>query len=89
MHYLHQKRILHRDLKLSNILIDKDRIVNIKPQKIADFGLAVSEPCDDNRVCGTPNYIAPEVLQKQYSEKSEVWAVGCVLYALATGKPPF
>src|SRR5690606_21755641 len=63
--YMHSKRVIHRDLKLGNIFLDED--MNIK---IGDFGLAAALVSDDDRkttMCGTPNYIAPEVLDSKES----------------------
>ena len=81
-------RVIHRDLKLSNILLDKDYNV-----KICDFGLATQEghPDDEhNTICGTPNYIAPEVVSYQgHSFPVDMWSLGCLLCALLTGDLPF
>lgn len=86
LHYIHTKGFLHRDLKLGNMFLSSRMIV-----KIGDFGLATR--IQDNKpgsLCGTPNYIAPEVLAKQgHSTSSEVWSVGCMVYALLCGTPPF
>ena len=87
--YFRSKRIIHRDLKLGNLLISKEMEL-----KICDFGLACQlETYDERRrtVCGTPNYIAPEVLNNNYGHSFEVdvWAFGIILFALFTGKPPF
>lgn len=88
--YLHgDARVLHRDLKLGNMLLTDQMQV-----KIADFGLAAEmghDGCDHyGQVCGTPNYISPEVLRKEgHSSASEAWAMGCIMYAMLVGKPPF
>ena len=86
MKFLWENKILHRDIKLSNLFLSADLTV-----KIGDFGLAI--PFDDNRktsLCGTPNFISPEVLNGQgHSVESELWSVGCVVYALLCGNPPF
>ena len=87
--YLHSNGILHRDLKLGNLLLSEDRSL----VKIADFGLAVklknfSE--ERNTMCGTPNYISPEIINRQpYGLASDMWSFGCILYACLTGSPPF
>ncbi|PWN50924.1 hypothetical protein IE53DRAFT_74330 [Violaceomyces palustris] len=87
---MHQNYIIHRDLKLGNIFLD-DRM-NVK---IGDFGLAALLKYPEERkktVCGTPNYIAPEVLYDQkegHSFEVDVWSVGVILYTLLVGKPPF
>lgn len=88
--YLHLRRVIHRDLKLGNIFFDPD--MNLK---IGDFGLASVLPSADHRkytICGTPNYIAPEVLGGKttgHSFEVDIWAIGIMLYALLVGKPPF
>ncbi|PAV62885.1 hypothetical protein WR25_23781 [Diploscapter pachys] len=85
--YLHDKRIIHRDLKLGNLFLNEEMMV-----KIGDFGLAttVDEGERKKTLCGTPNYIAPEVLEKRgHSFEVDVWAIGCILYTLLFGKPPF
>jgi len=84
--YIHSKQVLHRDLKLGNMFLSSKMVV-----KIGDFGLATTFA--DNQpgsLCGTPNYIAPEVLAKAgHSMSSEVWSIGCMVYAMLCGTPPF
>jgi len=87
--YMHTNSIIHRDLKLGNIFLDEEMNV-----KIGDFGLAALLKFPEERkqtMCGTPNYIAPEVLfQKSgHSFEVDVWSVGVILYTLLVGKPPF
>lgn len=86
--YLHSHGILHRDLKLNNILLGSDNIV-----KIADFGLSVRLNDIDSKqdtICGTPNYISPEIMDyKPYGLPADMWSLGCILVALLTGDPPF
>ncbi|ODQ82247.1 hypothetical protein BABINDRAFT_158882 [Babjeviella inositovora NRRL Y-12698] len=88
--YLHGRRVIHRDLKLGNIFFDPN--MNLK---IGDFGLASVLPAGDSRkytICGTPNYIAPEVLGGKttgHSFEVDIWAIGVMMYALLVGKPPF
>ncbi|XP_035909241.1 serine/threonine-protein kinase PLK4 isoform X2 [Anopheles stephensi] len=86
--YLHTHQILHRDISLSNLLITKD--MNIK---IADFGLATELMQPDEKhhtLCGTPNYISPEVASRaSHGLPADVWGLGCMLYTLLVGKPPF
>lgn len=89
--YLHSRRVIHRDLKLGNIFFDPN--MNLK---IGDFGLASILPATDSRkytICGTPNYIAPEVLGGKngggHSFEVDIWAIGIMMYALLVGKPPF
>ncbi|XP_040175167.1 serine/threonine-protein kinase PLK4-like isoform X1 [Anopheles arabiensis] len=86
--YLHSHRILHRDISLSNLLLTKE--MNIK---IADFGLATQLHRSDEKhltLCGTPNYISPEVASRaSHGLPADVWGLGCMLYTLLVGKPPF
>uniref|UniRef100_T1J1L9 polo kinase n=1 Tax=Strigamia maritima TaxID=126957 RepID=T1J1L9_STRMM len=86
--YIHGQNVIHRDLKLGNMLLSEDMVV-----KIADFGLAArAEQIGSEKIsiCGTPNYIAPEVLDKKgYSYGADVWAIGCIMYAMLVGQPPF
>ncbi|EZA49997.1 Serine/threonine-protein kinase PLK4 [Ooceraea biroi] len=86
--YLHSHQILHRDLSLSNLLLTRDMQV-----KIADFGLATQLNKPDEKhltMCGTPNYISPEVATRSsHGPEADVWSLGCMLYTLLVGKPPF
>ena len=89
LQYLHSHKIIHRDLKLGNLfLTDKMQL------KIGDFGLATKLDYDGEKkktVCGTPNYIAPEVIDggSGHSYEVDVWAIGIIIYTLIIGKPPF
>lgn len=86
--YLHTHNIIHRDLSLNNLLLTKDLCV-----KIADFGLATQLNGPDEKhvtMCGTPNYISPEVAsRKMHGLPADVWGLGCMLYTLLVGSPPF
>uniref|UniRef100_A0A8C5QSZ8 Serine/threonine-protein kinase PLK3 n=1 Tax=Leptobrachium leishanense TaxID=445787 RepID=A0A8C5QSZ8_9ANUR len=86
--YLHIRGILHRDLKLGNFFINEGMEL-----KVGDFGLAARlEPLEQRKktICGTPNYLAPEVLYRQgHGPESDVWSLGCVMYTLLCGTPPF
>ncbi|PWZ00190.1 Pkinase-domain-containing protein, partial [Testicularia cyperi] len=88
--HMHQNSIIHRDLKLGNVFLDEKMHV-----KIGDFGLAALLKYPEERkktVCGTPNYIAPEILYDQgqgHSFEVDIWSVGVILYTLLVGKPPF
>ncbi|KAM9331278.1 serine/threonine-protein kinase PLK2 [Gastrophryne carolinensis] len=88
LRYLHEQEILHRDLKLGNFFINESMEL-----KVGDFGLAARlEPMEQRRrtICGTPNYLSPEVLNKQgHGCESDVWALGCVMYTMLLGRPPF
>ncbi|XP_012590289.1 PREDICTED: serine/threonine-protein kinase PLK4, partial [Condylura cristata] len=88
MLYLHAHGILHRDLTLSNLLLT--RSMNVK---IADFGLATQLAVPQEKhytLCGTPNYISPEIATRSaHGLASDVWSLGCMLYALLVGRPPF
>ncbi|XP_067590584.1 LOW QUALITY PROTEIN: inactive serine/threonine-protein kinase PLK5 [Pseudorca crassidens] len=88
LRYLHQRRIVHRDLKLSNFFLNKNMEV-----KIGDLGLAtrVGPGGRCHRVlCGTPNFLAPEVVSRNgHSCQSDIWALGCVMYMVLTGAAPF
>ena len=89
LQYLHNLKIIHRDLKLENIFITENMQV-----KLGDFGLAVQLEFDGERrrsLCGTPNYIAPEILEGKtgHSLEVDIWGVGIILYFLLVGKPPF
>ena len=88
LQYLHSHRIIHRDLKLGNLFLnDKMQL------KVGDFGLATKLDYDGERkktICGTPNYIAPEVINSSgHSYEVDIWAIGIILYTLLVGKPPF
>ena len=87
--YLHSHRVIHRDLKLGNLfLTDKMEL------KVGDFGLATKLDFEGERkrtVCGTPNYIAPEILDGKtgHSYEVDIWSLGVIIYTLIIGKPPF
>lgn len=88
--YMHSVGVIHRDLKLGNIFLDAN--MNIK---IGDFGLAALLFSKNDRkktICGTPNYIAPEILygrDKGHSYEVDIWSVGVIMYVMLLGKPPF
>jgi len=88
--YLHEINIVHRDLKPENLLL-KD-INSISEVKLADFGLSkiVSQKVMMQTACGTPGYVAPEVLQaKGYDKEVDLWSIGVITYILLCGFPPF
>ena len=91
--YLHHRHIVHRDLKTGNLFLDENMNV-----KVGDFGLAAllvtekeMEVKRRTTMCGTPNYLAPEILEKGrgHDEKVDLWAIGVIAYTLAVGKAPF
>ncbi|XP_075784116.1 serine/threonine-protein kinase 33 isoform X5 [Pelodiscus sinensis] len=96
--YLHKKDIVHRDLKLENILVKSGEIdeqheikLNIK---VTDFGLAVQKAGGSESMfqstCGTPTYMAPEVISAHdYSQQCDIWSIGVIMYMLLCGDPPF
>ncbi|KAI0703486.1 Pkinase-domain-containing protein [Cytidiella melzeri] len=89
-HYMHNHQVIHRDLKLGNIFLDSKMNV-----KVGDFGLAalIENPGERKKtICGTPNYIAPEVLfdtANGHSFEVDTWSIGVILYTLVIGRPPF
>jgi calcium-dependent protein kinase len=94
--YLHTNNIVHRDLKLENILIseiEKDKKTGKKYFwiKIIDFGTAkiFEKNRAEKTVIGSSYYIAPEVLKKKYNEKCDTWSVGVILYMTLVGSAPF
>ncbi|KAF9043606.1 Pkinase-domain-containing protein [Hymenopellis radicata] len=89
-HYMHTHQVIHRDLKLGNIFLDGNQNI-----KVGDFGLAALIENEGERkktICGTPNYIAPEVLfdtANGHSYEVDTWSTGVILYTLIIGRPPF
>ena len=87
LNYLHSKKIIHRDIKLLNLFMTKDKKI-----KIGDMGMSIifdEEELIHSRV-GTPLYIAPELVKKEkYDYKIDIWSLGCSLYHLAKTVPPF
>lgn len=89
--YCHQLGIVHRDIKPENLLFSSKNL-NKAVIKVADFGLArfVDEAQLATTTCGTPGYVAPEILeQKPYNQTCDFWSLGVVLFILLSGKPPF
>jgi polo-like kinase 1 len=94
--HIHSRRIIHRDLKLGNFFLADGLEV-----KVGDFGLATRLSYEGERrktICGTPNYIAPEVLEgtigyhagkKGHSYEVDIWSLGVIAFALLFGRPPF
>src|SRR3990167_5897991 len=87
--YLHSLNIVHRDLKPENILLKNTTTREIK---ICDFGLSkvFDEIESVNTFCGTPGYVAPEILfENKYSKPVDLWSIGVIAYVLLSGYPPF
>jgi calcium-dependent protein kinase len=90
VNYCHKINIIHRDLKPENILIVK-REKNLLRIKICDFGTSKihDKGTIQKKIVGSSYYIAPEILEKKYNEKCDLWSCGVILYILLSGKPPF
>lgn len=91
--FLHSKDVIHRDIKGSNVLIDRlgDNLVDVK---LADFGLSkfiqkVGSKTDLCSYCGSPYWMAPEIMWGEgYGRKVDIWSVGCTVVEMLTGSPP-
>ena len=92
INYCHKMHIIHRDLKLENILIfNKNKNNNYPNVKICDFGTSTIAQKDvmEKKLVGTIYYIAPEVIKKNYNEKCDLWSCGVIMYFLLSKHPPF
>lgn len=95
--HAHARGVVHRDLKPSNVLLFGDSNAGAPRLKLADFGLAQAfelqaGPESTEFVCGTPAYMAPEQLRgewRDYGPWTDLYGLGCLAWALATGRPPF
>ncbi|XP_062243870.1 serine/threonine-protein kinase DCLK2 isoform X2 [Platichthys flesus] len=87
--YLHSMNIVHRDIKPENLLVF-EYPDGTKSLKLGDFGLATVVEGPLNTVCGTPTYVAPEIISESgYGLKVDIWAAGVITYILLCGFPPF
>ena len=88
MKHVHDRKILHRDIKCQNVFMTKQGTI-----KLGDFGIArvLKHTVDVTRsMVGTPYYLSPEIIEgRPYSFKSDIWSLGCVLLQLSTGLKPF
>ena len=88
LRYLHQNKILHRDIKTTNMFLGKEDKI-----KVGDLGVAKLLNQTQNMahtIVGTPYYLSPELCEeKPYNHKSDIWSLGCVLYELCTFRHPF
>ena len=96
LYYLHEKKILHRDLKLENLMVSEiEKDIGTGDEyfwiKIIDFGTAkiFQKNKKEKAVIGSSYYIAPEVLKQKYNEKCDTWSVGVILYMTLVGVAPF
>ncbi len=90
--YMHDNNVIHRDLKLGNLFIDKYLQI-----KVGDLGLASKLSSSEEKrktICGTPNYIAPEVIdgnkeKRGHSFEVDIWSMGVICFTTLVGKPPY
>ena len=86
--HVHDRKILHRDIKCQNVFLTKEGII-----KIGDFGIArvLKNTIDVSKsMVGTPYYLSPEIIEgRPYSFKSDIWSLGVMLYEMCALKPPF
>ena len=92
MDYIHNKNIYHRDLKLENIMV-KLNGQKVEECLLIDFGFAikVNDSYKEKNLCGTLNYMAPEIFERnvKHGSQIDIWALGVILYKLVTDEFPF
>lgn len=88
--YLHAAKVVHRDIKAENFLFkEKSTLCTLK---LIDFGMSVMLSRDEellSELCGSPHYLSPELIHKQYGMKTDIWALGVLIYLMMYGKYPF
>lgn len=92
INYMHTYKIIHRDIKPENILMFKSKTDEVYTMKLCDFGLAeeISTMCGLKRVCGSPSFIAPEILEfKSYGLAVDIWSMGILFYLMLCNYVPF
>ena len=83
--YLHSKNVIHRDIKPENLLLGLHGEV-----KIADFGWSIHTQNRRKTLCGTVDYLSPEMVERRsHDEKVDIWSLGVLAYEFITGRPPF
>lgn len=93
--YLHKKQVVHRDLKLENIMIFDTEVSKLTKEtfyyiKLIDFGTTTPYPRHDKEIVGSAYYLAPEVIcDNYYTDKCDIWSAGIILYMLLTQKSPY
>ena len=99
VNWLHDKRIVHRDIKLENVLIRKDKVTKKIKIKLIDYGFAAFEEMPETyeKVCGSLHYVSPEIIARRFSGdytfedyiKNDIWAIGVIVFCLSHAKYPF
>ena len=91
LNHLHEQNIIHRDLKPENLLVTQDEMGR-DTLKLADFGLSMVVKGPLRTICGTPTYVAPEIISESpegYGLQVDLWATGVIAYIMLCGFPPF
>ena len=95
LNYMHRENVIHRDLKLENVMVDIEPNANGKPElvlKVTDFGFSKVLETDkkETNKLGTTLYMAPELFKGvEYDHKVDTWALGVMVYIMLSGKYPF